>query len=98
MPLPNALPTSCCAISASRSGLPGEAITRSTGKSPPPGSGGGVSGIARMPGTCDSGPATSISSCCVVFVRSLHGFATKPPKPPAGDVIWKMLSASGSAR
>ena len=54
--------------------------------------------MARMPGICESGPATSISSCCVVFVRSLHGLATKPPNPPVGDVSWKMLFASGTFR
>ena len=56
------------------------------GKSPPPGSGGGVSGITRMPGICDSGPIDSIRSCCVVLVRSLHGLVTMPPKPPVGNV------------
>ena len=70
---------SCCGSAA-------EAMTKSTGKSPPPGSGGGVSGIARMPGIFDSGPIDSISSCCVVLVRSLHGLVTMPPKPPVGNV------------
>ena len=37
-----------------------------------------------MPGICDSGPIDSISSCCAVFVRSLHGFVTIPPNPPVG--------------
>ena len=51
-----------------------------------------------MPGICDNGPIDSISSCCVVLLRSLHGFVTMPPKPPVGDVIWKMLAASGNER
>ena len=51
-----------------------------------------------MPGIRDSGPIDSISSCCVVLLRSLHGFVTMPPKPPVGDVIWKMLAASGNER
>ena len=51
-----------------------------------------------MPGICESGPATSISSCCVVFVRSLHGLVTMPPNPPVGEVSWKMLLASGNLR
>jgi len=72
-------------------------MTRSTGKSPPPGSGGGVSGITRTPGIFESGPIDSIRSCCAVFVRSLQGFVTIPPNPPFGDVIWKMLAASGNA-
>src|SRR5207249_6561242 len=52
--------------------------TKSTGKSPPPGSGGVVVGIARMPGILDSGAIDSSRSCCVVFVRSLHGRVTMP--------------------
>ena len=75
---------------------PAVAITNSTGKFPPPGNGGGVNGITRMPGIFDSGPVDSTSSCCAVFLRSLHGFVTMPPKPPVGDVIWKMLSLSGN--
>ena len=92
-PLANAFPTSWLANSVSCCGSAVEAMTKSTGKSPPPGSGGGVSGMTRMPGICESFPATSISSCCVVFVRSLQGLVTMPPKPPVGDVIWKMLFA-----
>jgi hypothetical protein len=98
IPLANAFCTSCSANSRSRSGSAADAITKSTGKSPPPGSAGGVSGITRMPGICDSGPIDSISSCCAVFVRSLHGVVTMPPKPPVGNVIWKMLAASGNER
>ena len=45
---------------------------------------------------CESGPIDSIRSCSVVFVRSLQGFVTIPPKPPVGNVIWKMLSVSGN--
>ena len=97
-PLANAFPTSCFAIASSCCGSAAEAITKSTGKSPPPGSGGGVSGIVRMPGIFDSGPIDSISSCCAVLRRSLHGFVTMPPKPPEGPMIWKMLAASGIDR
>ena len=56
-PLANAFATSLFAISTSCSGSAVEAITRSTGKSPPPGSGCGVSGITRTPGICESLPA-----------------------------------------
>ena len=37
-------------------------------------------------------------SCSVVFDRSLQGLVTIPPKPPVGNVIWKMLSDSGNER
>ena len=94
-PLANALPTSVFAISTSRSGSAVEAITKSTGKSPPPGSGCGVIGITRTPAILASFPDDSISSCPVVFRRSLHGFVTMPPKPPVGLVIWKVWPVSG---
>ena len=51
-----------------------------------------------MPGICDSGPIASTISSCAVRVRSLHGLKTIPPKPPFGDVSWKMLSVSGNDR
>ena len=84
LPLANAFSTSCLANSTSCCGSADDAITKSTGKSPPPGSGGGVCGITRMPGIFDNGPVDSTRSCCAVFVRSLHGFVTIPPKPPVG--------------
>ncbi len=68
----------------------------STGKSPPPGSGGGVSGIARTPGIFDNGPYDSIRSCCAVLDRSLHGLVTMPPKPPLGKISWNVAAVSGS--
>ena len=52
--------------------------------------------MTRTPAIFDSGPIDSISSCCVVLVRSLHGLVTMPPKPPLGNVIWKMLPLSGN--
>ena len=60
--------TSWLAKSMSCCGSAGEAITKSTGKSPPPGSGGGVSGITRMPAIFDSGPTDSTSKllCCLL--------------------------------
>ena len=85
-PLANAFCTSWPANSASCCGSAAEEITKSTGKFPPPGSGGGVSGITRTPGIFDSGPIDSINSCCVVLVRSLHGLVTIPPKPPDGNM------------
>ncbi len=97
-PLANAFPTSWFATSPSCCGPPVDEMTRSTGKSPPPGSGSGVRGIARIPAIFDSFPADSISSWPVVFERWLHGFVTIPPKPPVGNVIWKMLSVSGNDR
>ena len=57
-----------------------------------------MSGITRIPGILESGPTDSMSSCCAVFVRSLQGCVTIPPKPPVGNVIWKMLAASGNDR
>ena len=97
-PLSLAFATSSRASSSSCRGSAAEAITRSTGKSPPPGSGGGVVGIARMPGIFASGFVESSISCCAVLPRSLHGTVTIPPNPPVGEVIWKMLAASGSDR
>src|SRR5262250_545179 len=79
----------CCGSDA-------EAITKSTGKLPPPGSGGGVRGITRTPGICDSFTADSNRNCCVVFLRLLQGLTTMPPKPPLVLVSWKMLACSGN--
>ncbi len=95
IPLAKALPTSWLANCTSCSGSAEEAMTKSTGKLPPPGSGGGVSGITRMPAIFDNGPVDSTRSCCAVFLRWLHDLVTMPPKPPLGSVIWKMLSLSG---
>ena len=97
-PLAKAFPTSWLANSVSLSGSAVEATTKSTGKSPPPGSAGGMSEITRTPGTFESPMAASTCSCSVVFLRWLQGFVTMPPKPPVGLVIWKMLSASGNDR
>src|ERR1051325_7553271 len=77
MPEVIAFITSFCAISFSCCGSPAVPITKSTGKSPPPGSAGGVSGIARMPGIFESGPNDSINNCCAVLCRSLHGFGNR---------------------
>ena len=95
-PLANAFCTSWSASSLSCCGSAADAITRSTGKLPPPGSGGGACGMTRTPAIFESGAIASISSCCVVLVRSLHGLVTMPPKPPLGNVIWKMLALSGN--
>jgi hypothetical protein len=95
-PLAKAFPTSCFANSASCCGSAVEAITKSTGKSPPPGSGAGVIGITRMPGISDSLPVASTRSCSVVFFRSLQGLVTMPLKPPVGEVIWKVAPVSGN--
>ncbi len=94
-PLANALPTSWLAISISRSGSAVEAITNSTGKSPPPGSEGGMSGMIRTPGICASLAEASRWSSWEVRSRSLHGLMTMPPKPTVGKVIWKVASVSG---
>ena len=72
--------TNCC-------GSPADAITKSTGKLPPPGRGGGVNGITRIPAIFESGAVDSTSNCCAVFFRSLQGLVTMPPKPPFGFVI-----------
>ena len=63
MPLANAFCTSWFANSTSCSGSAVEAMTKSTGKLPPPGSGGGVSAMTRMPGIFESLAATSTWSC-----------------------------------
>ena len=80
----------------SRSGSAVDETTKSTGKSPPPGSGGGTVEITRMPGIFETAAPAASWSCSVFRVRSSQGFATNPPKPPVGVVIWKMLSVSGS--
>ena len=54
--------------------------------------------MARIPGIFDSGPISSTSNCCVLFVRWLQGFVTNPPNPADGNVIWKILSVSGKDR
>ena len=97
-PLANAFPTSWLAKSTSLSGSAVDATTKSTGKSPPPGSAGGMSEITRTPGIFESAAADSTWSCSVLFLRSLHGFVTIPPKPPLGPVSWKMLWLSGNDR
>ena len=81
--------TSCCGSAV-------EATTKSTGKPPPPGSAGGTREITRTPGICENFPAASIWSCDVLFLRSLQGLVTMPPKPPVGPVSWKMLWLSGN--
>ncbi len=83
-PLWKALPTSCPANSANRAGSAVPEITRSIGKSPPPGSGGGVSGMMRTPGICPSLADASICSCAELLSRSLQGLVTMPPKPTVG--------------
>ena len=97
-PLAKAFATSWLASSLSCCGSAVEAITKSTGKSPPPGRGAGVSGITRTPAIFESGSVDSMRSCSVVFCRSLQGLVTMPPKPPVGPMIWKMLSLSGNDR
>ena len=97
-PLVNAFSTSWLANSTSCAGSAVEAMTRSTGKSPAPGSGAGVMGITRTPAIFESGSVDSTRSCSAVFVRWLQGLRTMPPKPLVGDVIWKMLSLSGNDR
>ena len=98
LPLANAFCTSLLANSTSCSGSAVEAITKSTGKSPPPGSAGGTSEITRMPGIWESLPAASIWSCELFLVRSLHGLVTMPPKPPVGKVSWNVFLYSGNER
>ena len=53
------------------------------------------SGSRASPGIFASGAEVSTSSCSVVFVRSLQGFVTMPPKPPVGPVIWNVLLGLG---
>ena len=69
-----------------RCGSAVDAITKSTGKLPPPGSGGGTSGDdadARDLRQRPIEPRSAAAAC--VFVRSLHGLVTMPPKPPVGE-------------
>jgi len=72
------------AISPSCAGSAVEAITKSTGKSPPPGSAGGMIGMTRMPGMRDSRAEASIWSSAVLLCRSFHGLVTMPLNPPVG--------------
>src|SRR5215468_4301282 len=94
-PLVNAFCTSVSANSATRAGSEVEATTKSTGKPPPPGRGGGEIGMILTPGSFASFADASTDSCSEVLVRWLQALVTMPPKPPVGEVIWKMLSASG---
>ncbi len=98
IPLAYAFPTSWFAIWTSWSGSAVDAMTKSTGKSPPPGSGGGTVEITRIPGIRDSPPAASIWICAVVFFRSLQGLVTIPPKPPVGKISWNEFLYSGNER
>ncbi len=97
-PLWNAFPTSWPAKPASCSGSAVEAMTKSTGKPLPPGRGGGVSEMTRTPAIFEDFAAASICRSWVERFRALQGFVTMPPKPPLGEVIWKMLSLSGKDR
>ena len=97
-PLAKAFRTSWFATATSWAGSAVEATTKSTGKSPAPGSGGGTIGITRTPGMSERRPAVSSRSWSVVRLRALQGLVTIPPNPPVGVVIWKMLSVSGNER
>ena len=95
-PLVNAFITIWLASSLTRSGSAVEAITKSTGRPPPPpGREGGVSGMTRRPAISDSLADTSICSSALDFVRWLHGLRPMPAKPPLGKMIWKVESVSG---
>src|SRR5258706_13243436 len=96
MPLWNAFPTSWFAIPTSWLGSAVDAMTKSTGKSPPPGSGGGTVEITRIPGLLDRPPEPSIWICCVVFLRSLQGLVTIRPKPPLGNTICNEVLDAGN--
>ena len=64
-------------------------MTKSTGKPPPPGSGGGDERDHAHAGDLRQlrrQPRPAAAAC--VFLRSLQGFVTMPPKPPVGSVIW----------
>ena len=95
-PLANAFCTIRFANSTSCWGSAVEAITKSTGKSPPPGSAGGIMEMTRTPGILPRPAAASIWICEVFFRRSLQGLVTIPPKPPVGKVSWKVCWYSGN--
>ncbi len=96
-PLANAFCTILFANSTSCCGSAVEAITKSTGKSPPPGSAGGTIEMTRTPGILPSPAAASIWICVVFFFRSLHGLVTMPPNPPPGVMSWNVCWYSGNA-
>jgi len=96
-PLAKALPTSCLAKSTSCCGSAGDAINEIDREISAARQWWRSQRITRMPEIFDSGPVDSSKSCCAVFFRSLHGFVTIPPKPPAGDVNLKDALALGEA-
>ena len=55
-------------------------------------------GSRGCPGSATAAPSTPSAAAASVLVRSLHGLVTMPPKPPVGDVSWKMLAVSGIDR
>ena len=85
-PFVAAICCNCCANCKICSGSAVEDKTNSTGKSPPPGSEGGVTMNSRMPGTA----FTCIWTCGRIWnalrFRSPHGFSTMPLKPLLGMV------------
>ena len=84
--------SSICAVSAV------EARMNSTGKSPPPGRAGGVTGKMRIPGIFCSSCWTPGRMSNTVRSLSSHGLTTIPPNPELGKVIWKVKSVSGTFR
>ena len=98
IPLANAFCTSWFANATSCSGSAVEAMTKSTGKLPPPGSEGGTSEMTRTPGIFENPAAAATCSCSVLFFRSVHGLVTMPPNPPVGKVSWKVFWVSGNDR
>jgi hypothetical protein len=52
--------------------------------------------MTRSPAILESRAEASPWSWAVLLVRSLHGLAAMPAKPPEGKIIWKMLSVSGN--
>ena len=90
IPLAVAFFCSSRAISRISCGSAVEARMNSTGKFPPPGNAGGVTGNMFTPAKRESCCATSGRISFGVRSRSLHGLSTMPPKPEVGWVSWKV--------
>jgi hypothetical protein len=63
-------------------------MMNSIGKKPELGSAPGKNTGARMPVMLFSLPFTSCWIGKMLRSRSSHGFTTRPPNPPLGNVIW----------
>jgi len=95
LPLSAAFCCSCLANSRISLSSAVEAMTNSTGKVPPPGSAGGSTANASIPGMAEIRCWISGSTCAVVRFRWLQGLSPTPQNPLLGVVSWKVNFDSG---